>query len=148
MDLKGKYNAIFIVIGILWVALWVLAIADQYLAAFILSIVMMLLHLILGSANNEKIDKGYLIYPLLSWAVVWAIGFYLAYANDLAAQVEAGKFFGGFHYSFGPVVYLYWIGGVLTLMVGYFFNRNRWLSDEQWNEFIEEANRIKGKKGE
>ncbi|MDO5037226.1 MAG: hypothetical protein Q4E37_02885 [Tissierellia bacterium] len=147
MSLKGKYNAIFILIGVLWVALWLLAIADYYILAFILSILMMLLHLILGSANNEKIDRGYLIYPLLTWAVVWAIGFYLAYANDLVAQVEGGKFFGGFHYSFGPVVYLYWIGGVLTLMVGYYVNRKKWLSDDQWNSFIEEAKKIKDKKG-
>ncbi len=143
MNLKGKYNSIFVVIGFLWLAVWILAILDYYYIAFMVSIVLMLLHLILGSTHDESIDITYLIYPLLAWAVVWVIGFSLAYFNDLQAQAGTEKLFGGFHYSFGPVVYLYWIGGVLTLTVGYFVNKSKWLSDEQWNNFLEESKKFK-----
>lgn len=140
MNLKGKYDKMFILIGLLWLAVWVLAIMDKFIIAFMLSIILMLLHLIIGSAHNEVIKKKYLLYPLIAWAVVWAIGFYLAYYNNLH---ETQNLFLGFNSSFGPVVYFYWIGGVLTLTLGYYFNKNAWLNDEEWEEFVEKTKRIK-----
>lgn len=144
MNLKGKYDSLFLFIGLLWIAIWIFAIMDKYIIAFMLSIILMLLHLIMGSSHDDKIEKRYLMYPLLSWALVWAIGFYLAYANDLSGSKEL---FFGFNASFGPVVYFYWIGGVLTLTLGYFFNKKAWLNDKQWEEFLEESKKFKEEKG-
>lgn len=147
MNLTEKKDFIMIFIAILWIVLWGLAITNHYVIAMQISILLMFLHLILGTSHNDKINKKLLIYPFLSWIVLWIIGFYLAYINSVKTYDDIRKhLFLGFHPSFGPVVYLYWIGGMLTLAVGFYLKKDCWLSQEQWDSFKEEINKIKREK--
>lgn len=147
MNIKEKKDSIMIVIAFLWIILWLLAITNHYVIAMELSILLMFLHLIIGTSHNEHVNKGLLLYPFLSWVVLWIIGFYLAYANSITIYEDLGKhLFLGFHPSFGPVVYLYWIGGMLTLSLGFYLKKDLWLSQEEWDAFKEEVNKIKQEK--
>ena len=49
----------------------------------------------------------------------------------------------GLHPSFAPVLLLYWIGGLLTLSLGFYLLQDEWLSQEDWEEFCQKAKKIK-----
>jgi hypothetical protein len=44
-------------------------------------------------------------------------------------------------------VLTYWIGGVLTLNIGFLLYRDLWLSDDNWEEFREKAARVNEEEG-
>ena len=37
----------------------------------------------------------------------------------------------------------YWLGGLLTISLGYYLLQDEWLSQKDWDEFCEEAKIIK-----
>jgi hypothetical protein len=48
----------------------------------------------------------------------------------------------GFHPSFSWTVILYWIGGVLTLTLGFVALKDEWLSEKDWEEFKGKVQKI------
>ena len=45
--------------------------------------------------------------------------------------------------SFAPTIFLYWIGGQLTLNLGFYLLQDEWLSEKDWNDFCDKARMIK-----
>lgn len=144
MNIKGKENALMVLMAVLWLAIMIMGWMNKYLIGMILGVILMFIHMILGVAKNGKLSKKFLMYPLCSWAALWIISFSLSeyYAKHFAGQMPTFTV-GGFHPSFAPTFFLYYIGGMLTLTVGYVVFQNEWLTEKDWNDFLERVKKNK-----
>lgn len=140
MDISNKRSAIIVIISLLWLVIAVLGWQGYFLPAMILGVVLMFLHMFLGVAKKGRVSTKFLIYPLLFWAVLWALSFILSkhFSDVFAGQMPTFTIL-GFHPSFAWTVLTYWIGGMLTLTVGFALFKDEWLSDEDWDEFLEKV---------
>jgi hypothetical protein len=144
MYIKKKKTTIFLLIAALWIACIVLGTTGHFVIAMCLGVPLMFLHLLLGAAKNGVVSKKFLIYPLIIWAVLWIVSFILSgYFGDLFAGVMPSFTVMGLHPSFAPTIFLYWIGGQLTLNLGYYLYQDEWLSERDWEDF---CNQVKGMK--
>ena len=138
MNLAGKKTAIIVFVAVLWLGCMFLGWEDNFVLAMCLGVVLMLLHMILGAAKNGVISKKFLTYPLGAWAVLWIVSFIGAkYYSDFFKGVMPGFTVGGFHPSFAFTVFLYWIGGMLTLSLGFVLYKDEWLSEKDWKDFVD-----------
>ncbi len=148
MDIENKRTGIIIVITAFWVLITLSGWNGNWFVGLISSVILMLLYMMLGASKNGRLSKKLLVYPLLSWAVLWIVGFnFSKYYADMFAGKMPNFTILGFHPSFAFTILTYWIGGVLTLTLGFYFLADHWLSDEDWNNFkkkIEEINSAKG----
>lgn len=149
MNIEKKKDLMILLIAVLWLAIAVLGWKGMYMPGLYLSVVLMFLHIVLGASVNGKISKKFLFYPVGIWAVLWVISFYL---SDHYAEVYAGVIpdftILGFHPSFAWTVLTYWIGGVLTLTLGFVLYKDEWLSDKAWDDFISKVKKIDDKNQE
>ncbi len=136
MDISGKRTGIIVLIGILWIVITLLGWKEYYMAGMYLGVVLMLLHMILGTAKNGRLSSRLFIYPLLLWAVLWCASFFLSryYADLFAGKVPDFSIL-GFHPSFAWTILAYWLGGIATLTIGFILFQDEWLSEEDWEEF-------------
>ena len=119
-----------------------------YIEAMYLCVILMLLHVMLGSAKKGHLDSKLLVYPFLSWAVLWIAGFYLMDKYAVMFKGVMPEFTVlGMHPSFAPLAIMYFIGGVLTMTVGYYVYKDKWLSTADWEEFKEKIELLNAKKG-
>lgn len=146
MDISNKKTGIIILIGILWIVITILGWKGQHLAGMYLGVILILLHLILGAAKKGVLSLKIVVYPLLTFCVLWCVSFYLSeyYANIFLGRMPEFTVL-GFHPSFGWTVLAYWLGGLATLTIGFIVFKNEWLSEKDWNEFKE---KIKAEQGE
>jgi len=148
MNLRGKETTIMLAIAVLWLVITYLGWIGSWLTAMFLGIGLMLLHMVLGSMRKGRLAGRFFLYPLLLWAALWGIGFYLSYIHALMFKGIMPSFtILGFHPSFAWTVLTYWIGGMLTLGLGFVVCKDAWLSAEDWSEFkkkIEILNDAKG----
>lgn len=144
MNISNQKSGIMIAIAILWGAIIYLGSTDKFVLAMCLGVVLMFLHMILGVAKNGVVSKKFLVYPLLIWGILWLVSFVLSgyYAEIFAGVMPSFTVF-GFHPSFAATIFLYWIGGMLTLNVGLDLLKDEWLSEKDWEEFCK---RVKGEK--
>src|SRR6056297_2073278 len=143
MDIQGKRTPIIIAIALLWAAITVLGWYEMYMPGLYLGVVLMLLHMVLGVSIKNKVSKKFLIYPLLPWAIIWPISFYLSDKYSAMFEGVMPTFtILGFHPSFSWTIILYWIGGVLTLTLGFVLLKDEWLSEKDWEEFKEKVHEI------
>lgn len=147
MEIGSKKNGIIIFSTILWVVITLCGWSGHWFVGLISSVVLMLVYMMLGACKEGELNKKLFVYPLLSWAVLWSIGFYFSkyYADVFAGKMPDFTIL-GFHPSFAFTILTYWIGGVLTLTLGFYFLADYWLSDEDWNNFkkkIESMNTAK-----
>ena len=144
MDISGKRNGIVILLGALWKAIMLLGWNNNHVPAMILSVVLMFLHMILGVAKQGKISKRFLLYPLGVWAILWSTSFLLSnyYANKFAGVMPSFKVL-GLHPSFAPTMFLYYIGGMLSLTVGFVLFIDDRLSSMDWDNFLETVKKNK-----
>ncbi len=144
MNIKGKRDALMVLMACLWLVIMVLGWMNKFVIGMVLSVVLMLVHMILGASKQEELSAKFLRYPLLVWAAMWSASFIL---SDFFAKKFAGMMpsftVGGFHPSFAPTFFLYYIGGMLTLSVGLALFKDEWLSEKDWNDFIERVNKNK-----
>lgn len=149
MNIEKKKDLMIFLIAILWLAIAVLGWKDLYMPGLYLSVLLMLLHLILGASVNGTISKKFLFYPISIWAILWVVSFYLSdYYSKVFAGVIPDFTILGFHPSFAWTVLTYWIGGVLTLTIGFVVLKDEWLSDNDWDDFLLKVKRINEKKQE
>ena len=81
---------------------------------------------------------------MLIWAALWIASFILSgYFADLFAGVMPSFTVMGLHPSFAPTIFLYWIGGQLTLNLGFYLLQDEWLSEKDWEDFCAKAKKIK-----
>lgn len=148
MEISKSRTAITLIITALWVAVTVCGWTGKWFEGLILGVLLMFLHMAIGSAQNGKLHMSLLIYPLLPWAIVWIGGFIFAkYYSDLFLNMAPSFKILGFHPSFAWIILAYWVGGVLTLTLGLIKNEQAWLSDENWDAFkakIDQLNRQEG----
>lgn len=136
MNVVKNRTAIMVVIAALWLVIMYLGWQNIFVPAMVLGVVLMYLHMLLGTAHGSAVDKKFLFYPLTVWAILWVISFILS--GVLAtkyAGVMPDKLFLGVDPSFAPTVFLYWLGGQLTLNLGLYLYPDGWLTQKQWDDF-------------
>jgi len=136
MEIGNKRTGIIIIITALWVFITLSGWNGNWFAGLIASVVLMLLYMMLGASKDGQLSKKLFAYPLLSWAVLWIVGFYFSkyYADAFLGKMPDFSIL-GFHPSFAFTILTYWIGGVLTLTLGLYFFADHWLSDKDWDDF-------------
>ncbi len=148
MNIKQHQTAIWVLIAVLWIACIITGTTGHFVVGMVLGVPLMLLHMMLGVAKGGIISKKFLMYPLLAWAILWIISFILSgYFGDMFAGVMPTFTILGFHPSFAPTIFLYWIGGQLTLNLGFYLLQDEWLSEKDWTDFCKKVQSIKEKEG-
>lgn len=145
MNISDKRTGIVVLISVLWVVITILGWTNRFMTAMFLGVVLMFLHMLLGSANKGKVKPAFLFYPLGIWAALWVLSFALSwyFSNTFAGTVPDFTIL-GFHPSFAWTILTYWLGGVATLTIGFVMYKDHWLSKQDWDEFlarIEELNK-------
>lgn len=147
VKVKEKITSMIILTTILWVIITVCGWKGQYIIGMILGVFLMLVYMSIGAANQGVLNKKFFTYPLMVWATLWVLSFILSdYHGKLFTGTMPSFTILGFHPSFAWTVITYWIGGVLTLTLGFVLYKDLWLSDEDWNNFIKKIGQIDGKK--
>lgn len=145
IDLKGKETFLNVLLAVLWAVITVLGATGHYLAGMLAGVVLMLIYMMIGASKNGKLSTNFFVYPLLAWAVLWALSFILSdYYSALFAGKKPGFTILGLHPSFAWTVLTYWIGGMVTLGYGFRKQAKYWLSDEEWKAFREKIAKLKG----
>jgi len=144
MNIADKKTAIWIAIAALWLVCIVAGTKGSFVFGMCMGVLLMFLHMMLGVAKKGVICKKFLLYPMVIWAVLWIVSFLLSgyYAAAFAGAVPSFTFL-GFHPSFAPTVFLYWIGGQLTLNLGFYLLRDEWLAPGEWDEFCAKAHAVR-----
>jgi hypothetical protein len=144
MDLSSKKTAIIVITTAIWLIITFLGWNNVYLVSMYLGVVLMLLYMMLGVAKQGKISKKLLFISFIPWAIIWAVSFYLAdyYAALFAGAMPSFTVL-GFHPSFAATVVGYWFGGMLTLTIMSYMFKDEWLSENDWNSFLEKIEEIK-----
>ena len=144
MNIKKNTTLIWILIAALWMTIIVLGTMGHFEIGMVLGVVLMFLHMLLGVSKGGIVSKKFLFYPMVIWAILWVVSFILSgYYADLFAGVMPSFTVFGLHPSFAPTIFLYWIGGQLTLNLGFYLLQDEWLSEKDWNDFCTKAKKIK-----
>lgn len=121
----------------LWLVMVGLAAMGHWLAALYALLPLLLVYGVLGSSHKGKFDLRLVAFPTLIWILLWAAAFAFGnhYAEVFSGQAPDFTIL-GFHPSFASIVVLFWI--VPTLLMGFGFEavKDRWLSRERWDEFV------------
>ena len=145
MKLSEKnVTSIIIFTTFLWAVINVLGWLNYHMIGMYLGVILMLMYMILGIAKKGVVSKKFLAYPLLIWIVTWIISFFLAnyYGTKFAGVLPTFTIL-GFHPSFAPIVFLYWVGGMLTLTLGFMVYQDEWMSEKDWDDFKVKIEAIK-----
>lgn len=144
MNIKKNQTLIWVLIAVLWIACIVLGTKGNFVIAMCLGVALMFLHMMLGISKGGVVSKKFLIYPMIIWAVLWLVSFILSghYATMFAGVMPSFTVM-GLHPSFAPTIFLYWIGGQLTLNLGFYLLQDEWLSQKEWDDFCAKAKNIK-----
>lgn len=149
MDIRKHQTTIWVLIAVLWIVVMVLGTIGHFVIGMVLAVPLMLLHMMLGVAKGGVVSKKFFIYPLLIWAVLWIVSFILSgYYADLFAGTVPTFTVMGLHPSFAPTIFLYWIGGQLTLNLGHHLFCEEWLTEQEWDDFCKKASAIKSQSKE
>ncbi|MEJ2384649.1 MAG: hypothetical protein P8Y54_09645 [Xanthomonadales bacterium] len=123
--------------GLLWLIMVALAGTGHWLAGLYVLLLLLLVYGILGTSHKGRFDVRLVVFPtgiwLLCWAAAFTLGEYFARAFDGAAPTFTIL---GFHPSFAAIIALFWV--LPTLLMGFGFEavKDRWLSQERWDEFV------------
>ena len=123
--------------GILWLVMVGLAASSHWLAALYTLLPMLLIYGVLGSSHKGRFDLRLVAFPALVWILLWAVAFWLGdhYAVAFAGRSPDFTVL-GFHPSFAAIVALFWVLPTLLMGFGFVMVKDRWLSQERWDEFV------------
>ncbi|GAU78343.1 hypothetical protein [Fusibacter sp. 3D3] len=148
MEIGKNRTGIVLAITVLWVLITICGWTGRWFEGLLMGVLLMLLHMMMGAAQNGKLDRKLFMYPLLTWFVVWIAGFFFSkYYSDLFLNMAPTFKILGFHPSFAAIILAYWIGGVLTLTLGLVKFDALWLSDENWDAFKRKMDQLNQKEG-
>ena len=137
MEKRKTETLLIITSGLLWLAMVGLAAAGHWFAGLFALLGLLLIYGVLGTSHKGRFDLKLVAFPSLIWLVMWAAAFLVGnhYAELFAGREPEFTVF-GFHPSFAAIVVLFWI--VPTLLMGFGFEavKDRWLSQERWDEFL------------
>ena len=123
--------------ALLWVVMVTLASTGHWLTALFILLFLLSIYGLLGSTSGGKTDLRLLAFPSLAWLALWAIAFALGNHYAVAFAGRSPEFTVlGCPPSFAAIVVFFWI--VPTLLMGFGFEaiKDRWLSRQQWDEFV------------
>ena len=148
MNLKDKETKLWVLISGIWFVTTFIASLSQlgkdypifanfwYIAIF-LTIGVMLLMLYRGSMHKGKVNMQFYMVSIV-WGIVWVVGFILAQYHTVAFKGKMPAFtIFGVHPSFAWIMIFYWILGTGVILLGFYFKSDLWLSQSQWDEFVE-----------
>jgi len=143
MGADRKETLLVIASAVLWLVMVGLAALGHWLAALYALLPLLLIYGVLGSSHKGKFDLRLVAFPTLIWIVSWAAAFALGnhYAEVFSGKVPDFTVL-GFHPSFAAIVVLFWI--LPTLLMGFGFEavKDRWLSKERWDHFVQRIDEI------
>lgn len=144
MKIRNMETGLIVASTLLWVGVMLSGWSGHWLLGMMFGLLIMLIYMVMGSAKNGVISRKLLVYPLLSWFVVWVAGFLMAdkYAIEFSDSIATFSIL-GFHPSFSFIIWFYWIGGVLTLTLGLNIFKDEWLSESEWESFKEKVEVLK-----
>jgi hypothetical protein len=130
----------------LWLLMVGLAAMGHWLAALYTLLPLLLIYGVLGSSHKGRFDLRLLAFPALVWILLWAVAFWLGEHYAVAFAGRAPDFTVlGFHPSFAAIVALFWVIPTLLMGFGFVMVRDRWLSQERWDEFVHEVHKLSDK---
>ena len=93
-----------------------------------------------AAAVGSQSSAQHLIFPAGAWLLSWAVAFALAehFARAWGAEPPAFTVL-GFHPSFAAIIALFWVFPTLLMGFGFEAVRDRWLSQERWDDFLEQV---------
>ncbi len=128
---------LIVISAVLWLLMVGLAGAGHWLAGLYTLLVLLLVYAVLGSSHRGRFDLRMVLFPTGVWLLSWAAAFALAehFARAYGSGTPSFTVF-GFHPSFAAIIVLFWL--FPTLLMGFAFDRlsDRWLSQQQWDEFL------------
>ncbi|GAB6107381.1 hypothetical protein [Fusibacter bizertensis] len=139
---SNNNSAIIIITGALWGVITLMAWYGYWFQGIFISFIMMLLYLVAGAKHHGKLDKKFLVFPIFTWFVLWMISFWLVgYYSDMFRDGVPTFTLLGFHPSFAWL-FIAWVGSVLTLALGFYLLRDKWLSEEDWKAYQEKIKQL------
>ena len=149
IPIKDKTKDILNVFGaLLWVFLVVVSwigSPDLGYIGLLAAALLCVIYFILGTIVKGKIGGIVpLIYPILIMALLWIIAFTIAYTTRGQAT---DTWILGLHPGQFWSLLLYWIGTLLTSVLGYALYFDKYiLPDENWQAFLNEVKQAKNKR--
>lgn len=142
--MNRKADTILITLSaVLWLVMVGLAASGRWLAALFTLLPLLLIYGVLGSSHKGRFDLRLVAFPTLVWIAMWAAAFTFGnhYAEVFAGQHPEFTVL-GFHPSFAAIIVLFWL--VPTLLMGFGFEavKDRWLSRERWEHFVQRINEL------
>ena len=139
MNRKAE-TLLIVVSAVLWLLMVGLAATGYWLAALYTLLPLLLIYGVLGSSHKGRFDLRLLAFPTLVWLLMWGSAFWLGnhYAEAFAGR-SPGFTILGFHPSFAAIIAFFWV--LPTLLMGFGFEavKDRWLSQERWDEFLRQV---------
>ena len=131
------------IVAILWIIIAILGALSMVEVGFYFTVALTASYGILGAVHGGAINKKILFYPITIWAILMIISIFgMNYYQAQFLGVRPSFTILGFHPSFAFVIFFNWIGGILTWTLGFYIFRNLWLSENSWNEFLDEIKKI------
>ncbi|WP_323174126.1 hypothetical protein [Natrialba sp. PRR66] len=143
-NVEGVTSELMLASGVLWTAVLGLGLAGYWFVALLVSVFLFHPWFIIGASSNGTISTKLLVYPLGIWTVLQLSAFVLTeyYSNAFAGGSPA-FLVTGMHPSFAAVYWLYWVGGFMTITLGYgIYFRKHFLPEGEWDRFLEEVERV------
>lgn len=149
MDVGRKESLLIFVSAILWLLMVGLAATGHWLAALNTLLPLLLIYSVLGTSHKGRFDLRLVAFPSLIWIVSWAAAFWLGnhYAEVFSGRAPDFTVL-GFHPSFAAIIVLFWL--LPTLLMGFGFEavKDRWLSRERWDHFVESIKELSEEQGD
>ena len=137
MNTSRIETILMIASAVLWLVMVGLAGAGHWLAALYVLLGLLLIYGVLGSSHKGRFDLRLVAFPSLVWLVMWAAAFGLGtYYSEAFAGQHPDFTILGFHPSFAAIIVLFWLLPTLLMGFGFEMVKDRWLSQERWEEFV------------
>ena len=129
--------------AVLWLVMVGLAASEHWLAALYVLLPLLLIYGVLGSSHKGRFDLRLVAFPSLVWIMMWAAAFGLGdhYALAFAGRLPEFTVL-GFHPSFAAIIILFWVVPTLLMAFGFEMVKDRWLSQERWDDFVRRVHEI------
>jgi hypothetical protein len=142
MNRKAE-TLLIVVSAVLWLLMVGLAATGHWLAALYTLLPVLVIYGVLGSSHKGQFDLKLVAFPAVVWIVMWAAAFWI---GDHYAVAFAGRYPDftvlGFHPSFAAIIALFWVVPTLLMGFGFVAVRDRWLSQQRWDDFVREVHEV------
>ena len=136
MNMRKLRDPIIIVTTILWGLTTVLGWNNEnYWICLLLCVPIIGGYASIGASNGGTLNKSFFMYPILPFMIVWALSFVGAHYYAVKYMGAVPPLILGFHPSLFCIVVGFWMGGLLTLLVGFVTKHDMWMSRQNWEDY-------------